>query len=179
MVALFCLLAARLASRLDDHGQLLLLAEQDRSRWDRALVAEGLRWLAGSAAGAELTAWHLEAAIAAGHATAPTFEATDWGAIRRLYDRLLRLDPSPVVALNRAIAVGMAESAEAGLRALLAIEDRERLARSPFLPAAHAEFELRAGRPERAVPHLEAALRLARNGAEAAVFSRKLAACRG
>jgi RNA polymerase sigma-70 factor (ECF subfamily) len=178
MVALFCLLAARLAARVDDHGQLLLLAEQDRSRWDRALIAEGLRWLARSAAGEELTAWHLEAAIAAGHATAPTFEATDWGAIRRLYDRLLRLDPSPVVALNRAIAVGMAESAEAGLRALLAIEDRDRLARSPFLPAAHAEFELRAGRPERAVPHLETALRLARNGAERALFSRKLAACR-
>ena len=179
MVALFCLLAARLAARQDDDGHLLLLAEQDRSRWDRALIAEGLRWLGDSAVGAELTAWHLEAAIAAGHATAPTFEATDWGAIRRLYDRLWRLDPSPVVALNRAIAVGMAESAEAGLRALAAIEGRERLARSPFLPAAVAEFELRAGRPERAVVQLEVALSLARNGAETAVFMRKLAACRG
>jgi RNA polymerase sigma factor (sigma-70 family) len=179
LVALFCLLAARLASRQDDEGHLLLLAEQDRSRWDRALIGEGLRWLGDSAVGEELTAWHLEAAIAAGHATAPSFEATDWVAICRLYDGLWRLDPSPTVALNRAIATGMAESAEAGLRALAAIEGRERLARSPFLAAAVAEFELRAGRPERAAVQLEAALRLARNGAEAAVFSRKLAACRG
>ena len=181
LVALFCFLAARLPARQDDDGQLLLLAEQDRGRWDRALVAEGLRWLDRSAEGEALTAWHLEAAIAAGHATAPTFEATDWGAIRRLYDVLWRLDPSPVVALNRAIAVGMAEGAEAGLGALAALDGagRERLAASPFLPAAVAEFERRAGRPERAVAHREAALRLARNPAEAAVLARKLAACRG
>jgi RNA polymerase sigma-70 factor (ECF subfamily) len=179
MLALFCLLAARLSARVGDDGNLLLLAEQDRRRWDRELIAEGLRRLALSAEGEALTAWHLEAAIAARHATAASFAETDWASIRELYDLLLPLRPTPVVALNRAIAVGMAEGPEAGLRALAGIEDRERLARYPFLPAAVAEFESRAGRPERAAQQLRAALLLARNPAEEAVLGRKLAACGG
>ena len=179
MLALFCLLAARLSARVGDDGNLLLLAEQDRRRWDPELIAEGLRRLALSAEGEALTAWHLEAAIAARHATAASFAETDWGSIRELYDLLLPLRPTPVVALNRAIAVGMADGPEAGLRALAAIEDRERLARYPFLPAAVAEFESRAGRPERAAQQLRAALLLARNPAEEAVLGRKLAACGG
>ncbi len=179
LLALFCFLGARLAARLDDDGNLLLLAEQDRSRWDRELVAEGLRRLDLSAEGQALTAYHLEAAIAARHATAPSFAQTDWRSIRELYDLLLGLRATPVVALNRAIALGMAEGPEAGLQALAAIEGRDRLARYPFLPAAVAEFELRAGRPERAASQLRAALLLARNGAEEAVLARKLAACGG
>jgi RNA polymerase sigma factor (sigma-70 family) len=177
LLALFCFLAARLPSRTGDDGVMLLLAEQDRGLWDRELIAEGFRRLDRSAAGSALTAWHLEAAIAARHSAAPTFAATDWRSIRELYDLLLRERPGPVVALNRAIAVGMAEGPEAGLRALAAIEDRDRLARYPFLPAAVAEFELRAGRPGRAAEQLRAALLLARNPAEAAVLARKLAAC--
>jgi RNA polymerase sigma-70 factor (ECF subfamily) len=179
MVALFCFLAARLAARVDDDGNLLLLAHQDRRRWDRALIEEGLRRLDRSAEGEVLTAWHLEAAIAARHAAAPSFEATDWPSIRALYDLLLRLQPTPVVALNRAIAVGMDEGPEAGLRALADIEHRERLVRYPFLPAAIAEFEQRAGRPERAAELLRSALQLARNRAEQEVLRRKLEACSG
>ncbi len=179
MLALFCFLAARLSARVGDDGNLLLLAEQDRRRWDRPLIGEGLRRLALSAEGQAVTAWHLEAAIAACHAAAPGFAETDWTSIRGLYDRLLRLRPTPVVALNRAIAVGMAEGPEAGLAALSRIEGRERLARYPFFPAAVAEFELRAGRPERAAGLLRDALRLARNPAEEAVLGRKLAACGG
>jgi RNA polymerase sigma-70 factor (ECF subfamily) len=177
MLALFCLLAARLSARVDDDGNLLLLAEQDRHRWDRQLIGEGLRRLALSAEGDAVTAWHLEAAIAACHSAAAGFAETDWTSIRGLYDQLLRLRPTPVVALNRAIAIGMAEGPEAGLAALSRIEDRERLARYPFLPAAVAEFELRAGRPERAAELLRDALRLARSPAEEAVLARKLAAC--
>jgi len=177
LLALFCFLAARLSSRVGDDGNLLLLAEQDRGRWDRDLIAEGLRRLDLSAEGDALTGWHLEAAIAARHAAAADFSETDWPSIRKLYDLLWRLRPTPVVALNRAIAVGMAEGPEAGLRALAAIEDRERLARYPFLSAAVAEFELRAGRPERAREQLRAALLLVRNPAEEAVLARKLAAC--
>ncbi len=177
LIALFCFLAARLPARVGDDGNLLLLAEQDRGRWDQELIAEGLRWLAGSAEGETLTPWHLEAAIAARHSAATSFAETDWISIRELYDLLLRLRPTPVVALNRAIAMGMAEGPEAGLRALAEIEDRERLARYPFLPAAVAEFELLAGRPERAAEQLSAALLLARNPAEEAVLARKLAAC--
>jgi RNA polymerase sigma factor (sigma-70 family) len=177
LLALFCLLAARLPARMDDDGNLLLLAEQDRRRWDRELIAEGRRRLALSAEGGALTAWHLDAAIAARHAAAASFAETDWPSIRELYDVLLRLRPTPVVALNRAIAVGMAEGPEAGLRALSEIEDRERLRRYPFFPAAMAELEARAGRPERAAELLRGALRLARNPAEEDVLTRKLRAC--
>jgi RNA polymerase sigma-70 factor (ECF subfamily) len=177
LLALFCLLAARLPARVDDDGNLLLLAEQDRRRWDRELIHEGLRRLALSAEGDALTPWHVEAAIAARHAAAAGFAETDWPSIRELYDVLLQLRPSPVVALNRAIAIGMAEGPEAGLRALGEIEDRERLRRYPFLPAAIAEFELRAGRRDRAAELLRAALRLVRNPDEEAVLARKLDAC--
>jgi predicted RNA polymerase sigma factor len=177
LLALFCFLAARLSARVDDDGTLLLLAEQDRRRWDRELIDEGLRRLDLSAEGEALTAWHLEAAIAARHVAAATFSETDWTSIRELYDMLLRLRPTPVVALNRAIAVGMAEGPEAGLRALAEIQDRERLERYPFFPAAMAEFESRAGRPERAAALLRAALRLVRNPAEEEVLARKLDAC--
>jgi RNA polymerase sigma-70 factor (ECF subfamily) len=177
LLSLLCFHAARLDSRLADDGGLLLLAEQDRGRWDRELVAEGFRRLGASAEGDRLGRWHLEAAIAGQHASAPSLERTDWPAIRRLYDLLLRLRPSPVVALNRAIAIGMAEGPEAGLQALATIPDRARLARQPFLAAAVAEFELRRGRPARAAEALRAALLLARNPAEEAVLARKLAAC--
>lgn len=177
LLALFCLLAARLPARVGDDGNLLLLAEQDRNRWDRELLAEGLRWLGRSAEGEVLTAWHVEAAIAARHATSPDFESTDWASIRELYELLYRLRPTPVVALNRAIAVGMADGPEAGLRALSAIEDGGRLARYPFLPAAKAEFELSSGRASQAAQWLQDAMRLARNPAEKALLARKLAAC--
>jgi RNA polymerase sigma factor (sigma-70 family) len=177
LLALFCFLAARLAARVDDDGNLLLLAEQDRGRWDRALIGEGLRRLDLSAQGHALTAWHVEAAIAARHAAAASFEETDWPSIRDLYDVLVRLRPTPVVALNRAIALGMAEGPEAGLRALSEVPDRERLARYPFFPAAMAELELRAGRPARAAELLRRAMLLARNRAEEELLARKLAAC--
>ncbi len=177
LLALLCFHAARLGARVAEDGSLLLLAEQDRSRWDRGLVSEGFRRLDASAEGDRLSPWHLEAAIAAEHAAAPSFERTDWRAIRRLYDLLLAARPSPVVALNRAIAVGMADGPEAGLRALAGIDGRERLSRQPFLGAAVAEFELRSGRPARAADALRAALLVARNPAEEAVLARKLAAC--
>lgn len=179
LVALFCLLAARLSARVGEDGGLLLLAEQERGRWDRELIAEGLRRLDLSAQGATLSAWHLEAAIAARHSTAATFEETDWRSILELYDLLARMRETPVVALNRAIAMGMARGPEAGLEAIAAIGDRERLERYPFLHAALAEFELRAGRPERARRALRVALSLARNPAEEALLARKLQACDG
>jgi RNA polymerase sigma-70 factor (ECF subfamily) len=179
LVALFCLLAARLSARVGEDGGLLLLAEQERGRWDRELIAEGLRRLDLSAQGATLSPWHVEAAIAARHSTAATFEETDWRSILELYDLLARMRETPVVALNRAIAMGMARGPEAGLEAIAAIGDRERLERYPFLHAALAEFELRAGRPERARRALRVALSLARNPAEGALLARKLQACDG
>src|SRR5690606_2084879 len=107
-----------------------------RSRWDRRLVAEGLALLERSAAGDQLSSYHVEAAIAAVHASASTLEETDWSAIVALYDRLMAIAPSPIVALNRAIAVAESEGPERGLGELAAITERDRLANYPFYSAA-------------------------------------------
>ncbi|HEV3485820.1 MAG TPA: sigma-70 family RNA polymerase sigma factor, partial [Vicinamibacterales bacterium] len=109
LLALMLLQAARLPARVDAAGELATLAEQDRALWDRAMLAEGLRELGASAEGERLTAYHVEAAIASCHAVARTFEETDWRAIVEHYDQLMTLKPSPVVALNRAIAIAMAD----------------------------------------------------------------------
>src|SRR5262249_37444444 len=158
--------AARLPGRIDDAGELHSLLDQDRSRWDHELVAEGQRLLDLSATGPELSEYHVEAAIAWIHASAPSVDATDWARIVSLYDTLLRIRPSPVVALNRAIAVAQLEGPQAGLEAVRAIADRERLAAYPFYPATLGELALRLGRCEAAREHFAAALGLARNPAE-------------
>jgi RNA polymerase sigma-70 factor (ECF subfamily) len=179
LAALMCLHAARLPARLDAAGELSGLGDQDRARWDAGLVAEGLALLERSAVGHEVSSYHVEAAIAAVHAGAPSVEATDWAAIVALYDRLMAIAPSPVVALNRAVAVGQRDGAACGLEALAAIADRERLASYPFYPAALGELELRLGNRERARAHLQAALDLARNDAERRFLARRLACCDG
>src|SRR5262249_9144023 len=102
--ALMCLHAARLPGRVDAEGHLRSLSDQDRSRWNRELVAAGQRLLEQAATGSELSEYHVEAAIAWVHATAPRAEDTDWRKVVSMYDRLLAIRPSPVVALNRAIA---------------------------------------------------------------------------
>jgi predicted RNA polymerase sigma factor len=177
LAALMCLHAARLPARLDAAGELSPFAAQDRSRWDARLVAEGLARLEASAAGTAVTAYHVEAAIAAAHASAPSVAATDWGTVVALYDRLMAVAPSPVVALNRAIAVAERDGAEQGLAAMRAIAGRERLAAYPFYPAAMGELELRRGEAARARAHFRAALAVARNGAERRFLERRLARC--
>jgi RNA polymerase sigma-70 factor (ECF subfamily) len=177
LAALMCLHAARLPGRVDSSGNLSTLLEQDRSRWDAALIAEGLRLLDASASGEDVTEYHVEAGIAAVHASAQRAEDTDWGAIVTLYDRLLALRPSPVVALNRAIAVGQHEGAARGLEELAAITDRERLAEYPFYPAALGEMELRCGHPEAARDHFRVAVALSRSPIERRFLERRVEAC--
>jgi predicted RNA polymerase sigma factor len=177
LAALMCLHAARLPARLDSSGELSALLDQDRSRWDAGLVAEGLALLERSASGRELTAYHVEAAIAAAHAGASSVDETDWGSIVSLYDRLMTIAPSPVVALNRAIAIAQRDGAERGLDALHAIADRDRLARYPFYPAALGELELRRGNPDAARAHFSAALALARNPTERRFLEKRLRTC--
>ena len=176
LAALMYLHAARLPARVDSAGDLNALADQDRSRWDRRLVAEGLALFERGAAGDELTAYHVESAIAAVHAGAESFAATDWTSIVALYDRLMNIAPSPVVALNRAIAVGERDGPEQGLVALADMADKDRLAHYPFLAAAEGELELRRGRRETARAHFERALLLARNGEERRFLEKRLAA---
>jgi len=176
--ALMCLHAARQPSRVGGDGLLRPLAEQDRAAWDRGLIHEGLARLDASAEGPTATVYHLEAAIAAVHAQAPSSRETPWEVVIDLYDRLLVLQPSPVVALGRALAVGEARGAAAGLEALEAIADRERLSRYPFYEAARAELALRLGDPGRARLHFEAARALARNALERDFFDARLRAGR-
>ena len=175
--ALMCLHAARLPARIDASGDLHSLFDQDRSRWDGHLIAEGQRLLDLSAVGPDLTEYHLEAAIAWVHATASTAEETNWDRIVALYDLLLAIRPSPVVALNRAIAVAQRDGPEVGLREIHGIADAERLDGYPFYPAALGELELRSGRSALAREHFQAALALARNPMERRFLEQRLAAC--
>jgi RNA polymerase sigma factor (sigma-70 family) len=177
LAALMCFHAARLPARVDTSGNLSSLYDQDRSRWAPDLVAEGQRQLDLSATGAELTEYHVEAAIAAVHANAHRVEDTDWGQIVALYDRLLSIRPSPVVALNRAIAVAQHQGAERGLEEIRAIAGLDRLAGYPFYAATLGELELRSRRHEIAAAHFQAAVALARNPMERRFFEQRLGAC--
>jgi RNA polymerase sigma-70 factor (ECF subfamily) len=118
LLALLLLIDARRATRVTDDGHPILLENQDRSRWDRPLIAEGADLLAEALRSGPPTRYAVQAAIAAVHAEAPAFEATDWSEIVAHYDVLLRLWPSPVVELNRAVAIGMRDGPQAGLLAL-------------------------------------------------------------
>jgi RNA polymerase sigma factor (sigma-70 family) len=140
LLALFYLQAARAPARLDAQGDLFLLADQDRALWDRARISEGLRRLDRSAAGNRVSEYHLEAAIAAAHATAPDFGSTDWRFIVEQYDGLYALNPSPVIALNRAVAVSRAEGAAPGLRELRKIAGHPALAHYYLLHATEARL---------------------------------------
>jgi len=177
LVALMCLNAARLPARIDAAGDLHSLFDQDRSQWDRQLVSEGLRFLELSAAGSELTEYHIEAGIAAAHAQATRTEETDWKAIVSLYDALIALNPSPIVALNRAIAIAQNEGPERGLAEMQSIADRDRLVAYPFYSAALGELELRCGKRKVAGQHFSAALALARNPMERRFLSGRIAVC--
>ena len=173
-----CLHAARLPARIDAAGDLLALGDQDRTKWDRGLVAEGERLLAAFGARARSSRPITSRRRSRGCTPrAVRAEDTDWREIVALYDRLMAIRPSPVVALNRAIAVAQLEGAEAGLDAIEAIEDRDRLARYPFYPAALGELELRAGRPAPARRHFRDALKLARNPAERRFLRQRELAC--
>jgi RNA polymerase sigma factor (sigma-70 family) len=177
LAALMALHAARLPARVDASGNLNSLFEQDRSRWDQELVAEGLKLMELSALGSELSEYHIEAAIASMHARALRIEDTDWATIVSLYDTLIKIRPSPIIALNRAIAIGQSEGPERGLEEIGAIADPDRLAAYPFYSAALGEFEFRRGRHEAARKHFQAALALARNPMERRFLDQRVSAC--
>jgi len=177
LFALMCLNAARLPARIDSSGDLHSLFDQDRSQWDWDLLSEGLRFLELSAVGSELTEYHIEAGIAAAHSQATRTEDTDWKAIVSLYDALIALNASPIIALNRAIAIAQNEGPERGLEEIQSIGDRDRLIAYPFYSAALGELELRCGKREIARRHFSAALALARNPMERRFLSGRIAVC--
>jgi RNA polymerase sigma-70 factor (ECF subfamily) len=172
--ALMCFQAARLPARVDEAGELSPFFTQDRSRWDPRLLAQGQELVGLSASGTELSSYHIEAGIAALHASVERAEDTPWKAIVPLYDALMRVRPSPVVALQRALAIAERDGPERGLEALCAISDRERLAEYPFYFAALGELELRSGRPLAARGHFATALTLARSAMERRFLERRI-----
>ncbi|GAA4255379.1 RNA polymerase sigma factor [Dactylosporangium darangshiense] len=173
LLALLLLVDARRSARVAADGRLLLLAEQDRTRWDRTLIVEGAALL-GEALRRPPTRWAVEAAIAAVHAEAPSWEATDWTEITGLYDVLLTLWPSPVVRLNRAVALGLRDGPAAGLAALEPLLEEPSLAGYGYLSAARADFLRRLDRREEAALAYEEALALTDNEVERAFLTSRL-----
>jgi RNA polymerase sigma-70 factor (ECF subfamily) len=178
LLGLILLTDSRRSTRLDHEGRLTLLADQDRSRWDRAAIEEGRALARHAVRGRPPGRFALEAAIAAVHAAAPTWEATDWHEIVGLYDLLLERWPSPVVALNRAAAVGFDEGPQAGLAALDALTAEPQLAGYGYLPAARADALRRLGQFEQAQLAYTEALHLTENAVERDYLSRRLAELR-
>jgi RNA polymerase sigma factor (sigma-70 family) len=179
LLALMLLQGSRLAARLDPTGRLLRLAEQDRARWDREAIRAGLYHLDQAGTGDELTEYHLQAGIAACHAVAASEAETDWSTILMYYDALVARNPSPILALNRAVALAMVAGPRAGLAALEAIEAQAQLQDYYLLPASLAEMHERLGDSARAAVYYRAALRLTHNAAERRFLEVQLAACGG
>ncbi len=177
LAALMHLHAVRIPARVSESGELFSLDDQDRSKWDRAHADRGVALLGASTSGDRLSEFHVEAAIAAAHVKAPSSQATDWAAIVELYDILYRMRSTPIVALNRAIAIGRRDGPERGLEALRSIEGRDLLAEYPFYAAAAGELELRLGRCDAARACFSQALAKARTAAERAFLARRLRAC--
>ena len=179
LAALMLLQGARLRARVDAAGELATLADQDRSLWDRAMIRAGLHHLDCSAEGEDMTAWHIEAAIAACHSTAPDFASTDWQEVIRLYDELLTIKPSPVVALNRAVALSVLQGPQAGIRAVEQIASHNSL--RDYLPLATTlgELWLQAGDRQQAATHFARALELPSTTLEKRFLLRKLESCTG
>ncbi len=160
---------ARRATRTDADGDIVPLDEQDRTQWDHSRIRTAVTRIDESAGGR----YRVEAMIAALHATAPSFDATDWEEISRLYDELLLLAPTAIVALNRAVAVGMAHGPDVGLRALDEL-DGHALAEYPWLAAARADMQRRLGQVPEATHSYRQALEVSTNEADRRFLSRRL-----
>ncbi len=160
LLALMLLLAARLDARTDEAGNLLLLDEQDRSHWNQRMIGAGMGELTQSAQGEELSQYHLEAGIAAAHAIAPSYAATDWRRVLAQYDLLLQMTSSPVVALNRAVALAMVDGPQAGLETLSEVRRMVGMENYYLLHATSAEFWRQVGEIDKARASYQRALAL-------------------
>src|SRR6266571_596482 len=178
LLSLMLLSGARLSALVDAEGNLLLLAEQDRSRWDRAMIQRGLAHLNRSAAGEEISEFHLQAGIAYCHCTAASYETTDWQRILTLYDILVETNSSPVVALNRAVAISRVRGPEAGLRAVELISDRATLEPYYLLHAVTAQFQSDLRNYSEAAKHFQRAQTLAGVRSEQEFLANRLRSCR-
>jgi len=175
LLALMLLHDARRPARLDAHGDLVTLEDQDRGKWDAAEIAEGVTVLHGALRRGQPGPYQVQAAIAACHATAAAPQETDWAQIAALYEQLAWFLPTPVVELNHAVAVGMAQGPAAGLPLVAALEESGKLAGYHLLPATRADLLRRLGRLAEAAVAYREALELASTDAERRFLSRRLA----
>jgi len=176
-LALMLLNAARLPARIDENGNMLRLKEQNRSQWNQAMISGGMFHLSNSAAGDEITEFHVQAGIAACHCTAKGYESTDWARILSLYDRLIEFDDSPVVALNRAVAVANVHGPQAGVDAVAAIRRRKELDSYYLLYAVLGEFEAQLVDPLAAAGYFRKSLQLAQTESEQDFLAKRFHAC--
>ena len=179
LLALMLLHESRREARATPEGELILLDEQDRTRWNRALIEEGIAHVRSAFAAAEIGPYALQAAIAAVHAEAPSADATDWNEIVGLYDLLQRAAPSPIVALNRTVAIAMRDGPEAGLTALDTLLAGGELDKYQLAHAARADFCRRLGRDAEARKAYERAISLTAQGPARRFLERRLAALGG
>jgi len=177
LLALMLLNAARNPTRLDGAGNLLRLQEQDRTRWNKSMIARGMFHFAKSAAGDELSEYHLQAGIAACHCAANDYESTDWEKILLLYDRLAEFDQSPIVGVNRAVAIANIRGPKAGLEAVRRVRDLNKLSSYYVLYAVLGEFEMRSGNLQAAAEQFRRSFELAETKSERAFLLKRLQRC--
>jgi RNA polymerase sigma factor (sigma-70 family) len=177
LLALMLLNAARSPARLDAHGNIQRLREQNRSTWDRGMIARGLFHLAQSAKGDDLSEYHLQAGISACHCAAPSYEETDWPRILSMYDSLIEYDDSPIVALNRAVAVAHVHGPAAAIKAVEASQKRQSLNGYYLLYAALADFEMQLKDFPSAANNLRKAIQNAELPSEKTFLTERLRQC--
>lgn len=174
LLSLFCFQSSRLPARLDDDGHIILLKYQDRSKWYAPLIQKGFDYLDAAAEPFEESTYPIEAAIASLHAAAPSFDRTDWKSIYNLYELLYRLQPNPIVAMNKAIAAAYTFNTQEALRELLRIEGLER---HHLYHAAIGEMYLDMHDHARAKTHFETALGLTRSASVRQLLQQKINGC--
>ena len=177
LAALMLFNGSRFGARLDEEGNILRLEHQDRARWDKTLIAQGMFHLARSATGGELSEYHLQAGIAAVHCAAKDFASTDWSQILALYDQLIELDDSPVVALNRAVALAQVHGPRAGIEAIEKMRHQQTLESYYLLYAVLAEFEYQLSDFQAAAAHLRKALQFTELESERSLLTQRLREC--
>jgi predicted RNA polymerase sigma factor len=177
LMALMLFHAARFDARVDGAGALLLIDEQDRGRWDKALIERAQEFHDASARGRKVSTYHLQAGIAALHCATRSYAETDWHAILRLYDALTAIDPSPVYALNRAVVVAELDGPLEGIRALEAVAEDRSLRHYHLLDATLGELHRRAGDVAKARAYLAAARDKTTSSFDRDLIDRRLAAC--
>jgi RNA polymerase sigma-70 factor (ECF subfamily) len=177
LLALMLLNTSRNPTRLDAEGNLLRLEEQDRTRWDGSMIARGMFHFAQSAAGDELSEYHLQAGIAACHCAAKDYQATDWQKILSFYDRLVEFDQSPVVALNRAVVIANIRGPKAGLQAVRGVPSISKLRSYYLLYAVLGELEMRSGNLQAAAEEFRKSFELAETKSERAFLLKRLQSC--